>query len=78
MLSLTGLSTFFSSLTLHPSILESPEYLVIEPTACVSVEYLGDISKMTLRALYHDPSTNVVFEDEYFVQSFSWRSLTVR
>ena len=77
-LTLPGLFTLFTTLTLDPSILESPEYLVPEPTTCVYVEYLGEVSKMTLKAVYHDSSTYVVFEDRYFVPCALWRSLAVK
>lgn len=73
----SGLTTSFSTLTLHPSILESPEYLINEPSACVYAEYLGDVSKMTWKAIYHNQSEDIILEDRYFVSSSSWKSSAV-
>ena len=68
----------FHEPTLHPSRLDSPEYLINTDEACVSIEYLGDISRLTIRAVNQDSLNQVTLEDRYFATSTSWRTATVR
>ena len=69
--------TVFHEPTIHPSRLDSPEYLINTPEACVMIEYLGDISRLTIRAVYQDSLNQVTLDDRYFVTSSSWRTATV-
>ena len=70
--------TVFHEPTLLPSRLESPQYLINTPQACVKIEYLGDISRLTIRAVNQDSLDQVTLEDRYFVTSTSWRTASVR
>ena len=71
-----GIITVFDELTIHPSTIESPEYRIDTP-ACVRLDYLGDVSKMILSAVYQDSSKYILLEDKDFVSSASWRSASV-
>ena len=74
----TGIVTLFNQPSLHESILESPEYLIETSNACVYIEYMGDVSRMSLKAMYHDSSKDVLLQDTYFIPSSSWRPASVK